>query len=264
VSGHDSVENLARTWASIEELCASLTEDEWKRATALPGWSVQDNVSHLIDYESRAIGRPAPDHTPTDLSHTKNPIGQSNEIGVDYRRTWAGAQVLTEFRDVVAERLSQLRALTDAEFAQPVATPVGPGTVADLLNLRVMDTWTHEQDIRAALGRPGHREGPVVDQAITYFTGFLPYVVGKRAGAPDGARVVVDIAGHRPVAIEMADGRARRIDTVPDAPDVMLRTDAIGFASLVNGRASAGEVDLEIRGDEALGRAVAENLKVMV
>jgi uncharacterized protein (TIGR03083 family) len=260
--GPESVENLARTWASVDALCATLTEDEWKRPTALPGWSVQDNVSHLVDYESHAIGRRAPAHTPADLSHTRNPIGQANEVGVDLRRSRAGAEVLDEFRDVTAARLAQLRALGTADFDQPTDTPAGPGTLADMLNLRVMDTWTHEQDIRAALGRPGHADGPAAAQAVDHFAGFLPYVVGKRAAAPDGTKVLVEIAGHGSVAIEVVDGRARRVDTLAGEPDVTVLTDVVGFAALVNGRDR--EVDVEVRGDEALGRAIVDNLSVMV
>jgi hypothetical protein len=133
-----------------------------------------------------------------------------------------------------------------------------------MLNLRVMDTWTHEQDIRAAIDRPGHVEGPVVDQALSHFVGFLPYVVGKRAAAPDGTRVVVDIRGYGTVGIEVSGGRARRTDVPIDSPDVTLRTDVVGFTSLVNGRASASEVDVGVDGDEALGRAIVERLNVMV
>ena len=76
---HDSVENLGRIWASIDELCSPLTEEQWKHPTALPGWSVQDNLSHLVDYESRALGRPGPEHTPTHLGHARNAIGRSSK-----------------------------------------------------------------------------------------------------------------------------------------------------------------------------------------
>jgi uncharacterized protein (TIGR03083 family) len=258
------VENLAVTWASIDELCSPLTEADWKRPTALPRWSVQDNLSHLVDYEARAAGRPAPDHAPTDLSHTRNPVGASNEIGVDYRRARTGAEVLAEFREVTADRLAQLRALTEADLAQPVDTPAGPGTVADMLKLRVMDSWAHEQDIRTALGRPGHLAGPAVDQALDYFTGFLPYVVGKRAGAPEGARVVVALDGRDPIGIEVVDGRARRVDPPPARPDVTVATDVATFVALVNGRTAPAAAGVELRGDQALGRAVVEGLSVMI
>ena len=265
---HDSVENLGRIWASIDELCSSLTEEQWKQPTALPGWSVQDNLSHLVDYESRALGRPGPDHTPPDLAHVRNAIGHSNEVGVDHRRPWTGQQVLAEFREVTASRLAQLRSFTDQDLTQPVDTPAGPGTVADMLTLRVMDSWAHEQDIRAALDRPGHLEGPAVDQALAYFTGFLPYVVGKRAGAPDGASVVVDIGGRDPIGIEVVDRRARRLDTLPAEPDAEVRTDVATFAALVNGRLHASDAGLddriEIVGDQVLGRAIVDNLNVMV
>ena len=124
---------------------------------------------------------PRPITRPLDVGHTRNPIGRSNEVGVDYRRPWTGAQVLAEFREVTAARLAQLRALTDDDLARPVDTPAGPGTVADMLNLRVMDSWAHEQDIRTApSGALVTSKGPAVDQALAYFTGFLPYVVGKR------------------------------------------------------------------------------------
>jgi uncharacterized protein (TIGR03083 family) len=260
----ESVENLDRIWTSIDELCSPFSEDEWKRPTPLPGWSVQDNLSHLVDYESRAVGRPGPDHTPPDVSHTRNPIGESNEVGVDFRRAWPGAQVLHEFREVTAARLTQLRALTDEDFARPVETPAGPGTLSDMLNLRVMDSWAHEQDIRRAVERPGHVEGPAVDQALRYFAGFLPYVVGKRAAARDGATVAVEIVGHDTIGIEVIDGRARRADTPPSSPDVTLRTDVVTFAALVNGRSGVSDDDVEIGGDQALGRMIVGNLNVMV
>jgi uncharacterized protein (TIGR03083 family) len=262
------VENLGRIWASIDELCSPLTEEQWKHPTALPGWSVQDNLSHLVDYESRALGRPGPEHTPTHLGHARNAIGRSNEVGVDYRRPLPGERVLAEFREVTAARLVQLRSFTADDLAQPVDTPAGPGTMADMLTLRVMDSWAHEQDMRTALQRSGHLDGPAVDQALSYFTGFLPYVVGKRAGAPDGARVVVDLDGREPIGIEVVDRRARRSDTLPVEPDATVRTDVGTFTALVNGRVRASDagVDdrIEIIGDPVLGRAIVDNLNVMV
>ncbi len=76
-----SIEHLEVTWQSILELCADLTEDEWKRPTGCPGWSVQDNVAHLVDYESGALGRPRPEvPLPEARDHLKNPLGEANEL----------------------------------------------------------------------------------------------------------------------------------------------------------------------------------------
>ena len=59
----------------------------WDLPTGCPGWTVKDHLSHLVDYEARALGRPAPEHEPGQLPHVKNEMGQANEIGVDVRRT---------------------------------------------------------------------------------------------------------------------------------------------------------------------------------
>jgi uncharacterized protein (TIGR03083 family) len=257
-----SIDHLERTWRSIEELCAPLTEAEWKTPTGCPGWTVQDNVSHLVDYEASALGRPKPEHVPSDLSHTKNPLGESNEVGIDYRRRLSGKQVLDEFREVTSARLAQLQALTEDDLAREITTPAGPGTLTDMLTLRVMDTWSHEQDIRRAIGRPGHADGPVAVEAVAYFARFLPIIVGKRAAAPDGATVIVDVPGVHRAAIEVVDGRARLLDAEPTSASVTLTMPAVTFAALVCGRSDAPD-DVEITGDDALGRAIVANLGFM-
>lgn len=255
-----SIEHLEATWASILELCAELTEEQWKTATGCPGWTVQDNVAHLVDYEADALGRPRLEATvPEGLDHLKNPLGEANEVGVQARRARPGAEVLAELREVTAARSAQLRALTVDDLSREVATPTGPGTLADLLTLRVMDTWAHEQDIRRALGRPGHATGPVVDEAVAYWARFLPYVVGKRAGAPDGTTVVVQVGDRHRSAIEVQDGRARSVDGLEGEPTVTLAMPAPTFAALVGGRTDAPD-DVAITGDEDLGRRIVAHL----
>jgi uncharacterized protein (TIGR03083 family) len=254
----DSVENLAIVWASIDRLCSGLPAGQWDLPTGCPGWTVKDQLSHLVDYEVRALGRPAPRHEPGPLPHVKNEMGRANEVGVDARRAMSGAAVLDEFRQVTAERLAELRRLTPGDLAAQAATPVGPGTVADLLTLRVMDSWSHEQDIRRAVGRPGHTEGPAVEEAMAYFARFLPYLVGKRAAAPDGAKVVFRIGVRPPAAVEVAGGRGRLAADPGDAT-VTLAVPVATFAALVGGRADA-PADTVISGDQRLGRRVLESM----
>jgi uncharacterized protein (TIGR03083 family) len=254
------VEQLAATWSSIEKLCADFGEDDWKHPTGCPGWTVQDQVSHLIDYESFALGRPRPDHTVADLSHTKNDMGAVNEVGVDARRGLAGNAVLDEFVDVTAQRLERLSALTDDDLTRETETPVGPGTLRDLLTLRVMDSWSHEQDIRRALGRAGHAVGPAVETAVQYLSQFLPFAVAKRAGAPEGSSVVIDVTGVLTTSIVVQDGRGRAVDRIDEEPSCRLQMDAPTFVALVGGRSDARPEDVHVAGDEDLGRQVAANL----
>ncbi|HXZ71288.1 MAG TPA: maleylpyruvate isomerase family mycothiol-dependent enzyme [Streptosporangiaceae bacterium] len=256
-----SVENLATVWSSIDQLCSGLPDAQWDLPTGCPGWTVKDHLSHLVDYESRALGRPGPEHEPGPLPHVKNEMGQANEIGVDARRPRPGAQVLAEFREVTGERLARLRTLTGPDLAAPVATPAGPGTMADLVTLRVMDSWMHEQDIRRATGRPGHADGPAAAEAVGYFTRFLPYVVGKRAAAPDGSKVVFRVGGRDPVAVQVAGGRGSLAADAAGATAVLV-IPVTTFAALAGGRSDAPD-DARITGDEPLGRRVLGSMGLM-
>ena len=102
-------------------------------------------------------------------------------------------------------------------------SPLGDMSERDWLKVRVFDCWIHEQDIRRAVGEPGHLRGPVVDIALERFEGALGYVVGKKAAAPDGSTVVFrsDDGPGRSIAVHV-DGRARVVDAVPVDPTVRL------------------------------------------
>jgi uncharacterized protein (TIGR03083 family) len=258
---YSSVENLAVVWASVDELCAGLPDSCWDLPTGCPGWTVKDHMSHLVDYEARALGRPAPDHDPGELPHVRNDMGRLNEVGVDARRDRPGAAVLGEFREVTAERLAQLGRLTEQDADGPAMTPVGPGTVAELLTLRVMDSWSHEQDIRRAVGVPGHCDGPAVAEAVRYFAQFLPYVVGKRAGAPEGSKVVFRVGDLAPLAVEVTAGRGR-VAADPGDVTATLQMPVATFAARVNGRSDAPG-DARITGDGQLGQRVLDSMGIM-
>jgi uncharacterized protein (TIGR03083 family) len=263
------VDRLEQVWESIDAACTGLDEAQWKTRTDLPGWSVQDNLVHISAIESSILGRPAPDHAPPELDHVKNEVGRRNEVWVDSRRSWSGADVLAEFREVTGARLDQLRGSSKADFDAESWTPAGPGTVRDLLPFRAFDSWAHEQDIRRAVDRPGDLDGPVADFAFRRIVDALPFVVGKKVHPPDGTAVVFEVTGSWPitVAIAMDGGRAKPLPAPPGAPDTTLTMDAETLACLGMGRWDpAGALDrgkVTVAGDRALGRAVVEQMNFM-
>ena len=56
VSGQEIIDLMEGVWQSIGSLCSSFTEIQWKTPTDCPGWSVQDQVSHLVGAESSILG----------------------------------------------------------------------------------------------------------------------------------------------------------------------------------------------------------------
>ena len=264
------VENMEAVWRSIDGLCASLTEAQWKTATDCPGWSVQDQLSHLAGSENRLLGRPMPNHTPQDVSNTRNEVGQNNELLVDWRRSWTGARVLEDFREATGERLKILRKMSPGDFDAPAQTPIGPGTVRDYLAIRIFDAWVHEQDMRRALNIPGHMEGPVVVHAMDRMSMAIPFVVGRKVQPPNGATVVVEVTGlaGRTLSIGMQGTRANYLDSVPDSPTARLEMDVETFLCLCCGRwdpadtLNAGKV--AISGDRELGETIAKEMNFMI
>jgi uncharacterized protein (TIGR03083 family) len=262
------IENLERVWHAIDALCSRFTEREWKLLTDCPGWSVQDHIAHIVDFESRFLGRPVPEHAPRSLSHLKNDLGKRNEIYVDWCRSWSGSQVLEAFREVTAERLRVLRTMRDEDFAAQSPVSLRDESLRDHLQRRIIDCWVHEQDIRRAVGHPGHYEGPVIEHALGRMAMAMAPVVGKRVGAPDGTIVVFVLTGayNRHIALRVEGERAIALDTSPDGPTVRLTMAAETFACLGYGRwapgatLEAGRVQLE--GDTALGQAIVAQMNV--
>ena len=86
MSNQGLVDNMEAVWRSITDLCTNFSEEQWKTPTDCPGWSVQDQLSHLVGSETRLLGIPLPAYMPQDVTHVKNETGQSNEVLVDWRR----------------------------------------------------------------------------------------------------------------------------------------------------------------------------------
>ena len=266
----DLVNLMERVWRSIDSLCAPLTESEWKAATDCPGWSVQDQISHLAGAESAIMGNADPAHTPEDTSYVKNDVGKHNEVLVDWRRSWPGQRVLQEFRELTGQRLNLLRSMSDDEFAAETQTPIGPGTVAEFVRIRIFDAWVHEQDIRRAVGRPGELEGPVAVHSVGRLARAMPFVVARKSQSPDGTTVVFDITGPagRVLGVVVDGSRGREAKQVPAEPTVRITMDVETFACLGCGRwepeetLSSGKVRIE--GDQSLGRTIVNQLNIMI
>ena len=263
-----TVENLFDTLASIRNLCADLTEAQFKMPTQCPGWSVQDNLSHLIGTEKSMGGHGSTTHRATSLEFIKNPIGEMNEHEVDSRRTKSGAEVLLEFDQVMAIRRSELESAPVEYFTKETLTPMGKNTMAEFLHIRVMDCWVHEQDIRRALNIAGNQNSASAELTVDRLCRTLPIVVGKRAATPEGSSVIVHITEPivREIAITVVNGRATVVAQLSNPPVIELFFDSNTFVELATGRATANETRAKwkVKGDTDLGERVVGSINMMI
>ncbi len=255
---------LREEWGSLAELLAGLDDDAWS-APALPGWDVHDVVAHLVGTERMLAGVAVPTVPEAETSgpHVKNEIARSNEAWVVTLRARTHAELLDDFRSVTAERLAALEALSDAEYDAPSWTPAGDATYGRFMEIRVFDSWMHEQDIRTAVGRPGHEAGPVAEQSVEEVVRALGYIVGKRAGVPAGSSVTLRLTGPVERTVHVAvDGRATVVDALPEPATAEVALSSSLFMRLAGGRVRAEDTleRIDLSGDVALARQVASHL----
>lgn len=254
---------LAEEFAAFDALLASIPDEAWSTPTACPGWDVRANAAHVIGTEAMLLGEPTPEVgvDVTGLDHVRNDIGAFNEAWVVHLAEATPEAVLAEYRPRVAARLEALAAVTPEAWSTVGFTPAGQDTHGRFMRIRVMDIWMHEQDIREAVGLPGHDDGPVIDLVLDEFQQSMGYVVGKKGGAPDGSSVTFHLTGPAARDIHvLVEGRAAVVDALPGPATATLTLPALLFTRLAGGRTGADTSAVELAGDEALATRVRDNL----
>lgn len=253
------------------ELARSCREDDFGTPTDCPGWTVKDQVSHLVGGELAMTDAALPDVEVPDYDYLRSETARLHERAVEARRGVPGPEVVHELAAVLDHRFTTLRR-TDLDPEEVVPTPFGPMPLGEILPMRVIDVWTHEQDLRHALGRPGDLDSPAAAYFVATLIRLFPRIVAKDAGIEPGHSVILDLTG--PVVarggarVEEVDGRPKGVplfsgqghETVPgeDVTTLTMSTDAA--CRRAAGRGGVDDVHVTVSGDEEIARRVLEAL----
>jgi uncharacterized protein (TIGR03083 family) len=255
---------LHDVWDRLDALLAGLDDADWDRATCLPGWNVKAVVAHVVGTENMLLGVSQPALLVSEITHphVRNDIGGFNEAWVEALSAEAPADVLARFRDDVAKRRAALAEVTDEAWDEVGFTPAGADTYGRFMRIRVFDQWLHELDIRDAIGEPGGDAGPAAVLGLDEMAVAMGYVVGKKAGAPQGSRVRLALTGDaaRDINVEVVE-RAAVVDVL-SGPPTLTATMPVGvFARLGGGRVDPATVrdQIALAGDEELGERLLAN-----
>ncbi|MER6627429.1 maleylpyruvate isomerase family mycothiol-dependent enzyme [Streptomyces sp. NPDC000987] len=272
MSLHPTLQPYADAWThsieAISELVRPLVEGEWNWRTPCPGWSVRDVVSHVIGLDCEMLGDPRPIHAlPRDLFHVTNEHQRYMEMQVDVRRHHTAPEMTSELEYVIIRRNRQLR----NENRQPGAKVRGPLgtelTLEESMRSHAFNVWVHEQDLRAALGRPGNLDSPGAHVARDVLLAALPEVVANRAEAPRSSAFVFDVHGPieflRTIRIDI-QGRGT-LETAPAlGPAATFTLDWETYVRLACGRVTPDAVADRVKaeGDPELTSAILRNFTV--
>lgn len=271
---HPSLQPYVDAWThsteAIVELVAPLAESEFNRRTECPGWSVRDQLSHIIGIETEILGDPRPIHTlPGDLYHVTDEPSRYMEVQVDVRRHHTAPEMTSEFEYTLIRRNRQLR--NDKRAPDSMVRSLLPGggevSLETMLRMRAADVWMHEQDMRRALRQPGNLDSPAAYIARDVLVQGLPKVVAKRASAPANSAVVFDVHGPlefmRTVRVD-AEGKGSVNSSPSLGPAVTFSLDWETYLRLACGRVRPDAVRerVKVEGDTALAEAILANFSV--
>ncbi len=217
-------------------------------ATECPGWSVQDNLAHMVGLEQALGGAPEPEIEVPELGHVRNEVGVYMERHVHARRGRSLSEVADELEAMIPDRLGQLRSQA-ADGDVEVPGPFGLRPLSRALPIRVFDLWAHEQDIRRAVGMPPRLDGLssaiALNQTLTGWTMGLP-----RAELGVDGVLTIEVSGPEPSTAIVVLGTG--------GPEVTLRGD---LGQLTRAFCGRGESDLALlSGDAEMVAALANEL----
>ena len=258
------IEGFSQIWEKWNHFGSELNETQWETPSRLPGWTVKDNLAHIVGGEYMLSRREIP-QTEVSGDHIKNPVGEANEKALQIFREKEGSEVLALFREITSERLQVLTEMSETDFESVGFTPVGEAPYSRFMRIRIFDAWLHLQDCRKPLGLPGDEDGLPAEIAIDEISSAVGFIVGKKGEAPEGSRVEIVLSGpvERSLRVEVKDGRASLVETFEEEATSTLTLSSLDFTALTGGREDAvaylddGRVTLG--GDLDVARKIAEN-----
>lgn len=187
-------------------LARDINEREADLPTECPGWTVRDQLAHMVGLEQVLGGAPAPDVELPSLGHVESELDAFMERIVHVRRGLPLVAIADELAGMRSRRIADLRLA--AQQGDPlVAGPVGERPLSAALPVRVFDLWAHEQDIRRAIGLPVRIDCPAADIALDRSIAAWSSALPQAAEGVDGV-LVVRAAGSElaETRIQLGDG----------------------------------------------------------
>jgi uncharacterized protein (TIGR03083 family) len=240
-----AIEAFRRAASAFYAVLSFLGDDQW-RTPVLRDLDVQGLVGHLIGVEHDMQVALAGDRGVADANHVEST--QAAALG---QAAHPPAQTLADWRRAADRTLDLIQA---QESADPKAHGVRVAlygmrlSASTLLVVRAFELWTHENDIRQAVGWAASVPDPSTLRLMTDLAARLLPQAG--AGLPDPVDVRLVLTGPGGGTWDVTVGSG------PAAPAaISIVTDAVGFCRLAANRIGPAELDVIVTGDP--GRAAA-------
>jgi uncharacterized protein (TIGR03083 family) len=240
-------EAFSRAADTLYAVLCALDLEQWRRPV-LRDLDVQGLVGHLTGVEDDVQRALAGEASVAEADHVASTqptaLRQAGQAPAQTRREWRDA----------ADRT--LAATATRSAAEPMALHGMRLPLGTLLVVRAFELWTHENDIRAAVGLPASAPDPSTLRLMTDLAvRLLPVGLARAGGTSEPLDLHLVLTGAGGGTWDVALGERPRAATVPDVAVVV---DAVGFCRLVANRVDPEELRAHVSGEAAqAGRVFA-------
>jgi uncharacterized protein (TIGR03083 family) len=260
--------------AALVKLLTSQGDKQWQAPTVCPGWSVKDVALHLLGDDIGLLSRRrdgvATADAPSELAGWQQLVAFLDRLN----QTWVEAtrrispRLLCELLAFTGEATWRYLASVDPLAVEGRVSWVGPGTVPNWLDVarEYTERWTHQQQIRDAVGMPGLKQPAFMAPVLATFVHALPRAFAG-VPAPIGTTVEVMVGGQAGgcwVLTRTPDGWRLAVGTAAD-PVARVTLDAeTAWRVWTKGIGQdAAQAAVAILGDRALGRRVLDAVAII-
>ena len=235
-----AAEAFSRAADALFGLLCALSEENW-RMPALRGLDVQGLVGHLIGVEEDVHRCLSGDPGVAKANHI-----ESTQSAAARQAGRPAARTRADWRRAAGRTLNLLQG-----FGDPCAEVAVHGMrlpLDALLVVRVFELWTHDNDIRRAVGLPASVPDAPALRLMTGLAARLLPPAAARTGLHEPVNVHLVLTGPGGGTWDVAIG-----ERPPDPVSIRIIADAAGFCRLAANRVTPADLDLHVTGDP--GRA---------
>lgn len=189
--------------ARLSELLRGLSDEDWRRPTVAPLWTVKDVAAHLLDTNLRRLSMQRDGYfgeKPEGIGSYQDLVDFLNRLNADWVKAAkrVSPRILIELLELTNRQVNELLASLDphgpAIFSVAWAGEEASENWFDVAR-EYTEKWHHQQQIRLAAGRPGIMERELYHPVLDAFLRALPRTYSN-VDAPEGTLLRFDIAGE--------------------------------------------------------------------
>jgi uncharacterized protein (TIGR03083 family) len=234
------------TAAELFQLLDTLTPAAWTRPTSVGGGaSVRDLVQHLVGVERYLLGQLGR-RTPIDAPRPEDHFPVLRAAAADLDDAGDAEVVRAWWREV----LELVRACAEIGPDGEVAYHHLASAIHGLLVVRTFELWTHDDDIRRAVGLPlNDLDATRLSLMSTTLVNALSLGMALAGTTRPGRTVRIELTG--PGGGTSFDV-ALSPDEAPGIPDLTIETSALDLCRVASNRLSVDRIDVVTDGDRSL------------